>query len=87
MRYKFGLLLILIVFIFIEWSMIFYSGGPTRNSFSSETVITELVDLDEIQQVSRKLTDESEESRLKVQTKTRLGRSSIYVEALQSTLS
>ena len=55
-------------------------------SFSSETVITELVDLNEIQQVSRKLTDESEESRLKVQTKTRLGRSSIYVEALQSTL-
>lgn len=89
MRYKFGLLFIFIVFIFLEWSIISYSEGPIRNSFGSETVITELADLDEIEQVSRKLTDESEESRiedLKVKTKTRSGKNSIYVEALQSTV-
>ena len=38
MRYKFGLLLILIVFIFIEWSMIFYSEGPIINSFSFKLI-------------------------------------------------
>jgi len=95
--YKFSLGIIFLIFLFIESSelkKIDYSlatntidlNNSNNNILLEKYLINELADINEISHVSvsSKNEENSEIEKFKIKTKTRLGKNSIYVEALQS---
>jgi hypothetical protein len=81
--YKFGLVIIFLIFIFIE------SSESRRISYSDNKkyLTNELADINKIEEVSLEFKNKEQDSEIqefKIKTKNPSGKNSIYVEALQS---